>query len=58
MSYEEANEIAAEQISCWKDAGIAAEEAWRALGLQMAWAVEWYEVKAAMIRWLVKTRNS
>ena len=37
-------------IALWRREGLTAGDAWRALGLNMAWAVEWWEVRAFMVR--------
>ncbi len=37
-------------IALWQRGGITASEAWRALGHSWSWAVEWWEVRAAMRR--------
>jgi hypothetical protein len=52
MTGTEAGAIADEQIAHWRLQGVSADAAWRALGLPWGWAVEWYEVRLWMVRWL------
>lgn len=49
----DAADIADEQIAYWQSRDIGADEAWRALGLPWGWGVEWREVRAEMIKWLL-----
>ena len=38
-------------IALWRAQGLSADAAWAGLGLGWAWAVEWYEVRGAILRW-------
>lgn len=52
MTFAEAKAIADEQIAFWRQNGLSADDAWRALGLDWAWATTWPEVREQLMRWL------
>ncbi len=56
MTPSTAAAIADEQIAHWRKNDVGAPEAWVALGCVWSWAVEWWEVRGFMIRWLLNTR--
>lgn len=53
-----AREIADETIAYWQAHGIGSEEAWRAMGLPWGWGVQWFEVRALMVRLMLAEHHA